>query len=103
MDALENMISRPTLATLSATGAGKPLFMHSNPNNLYQMLFGGIASGDVKRRFEARKKVFDRIEQIAGQGGSSLHLAYGTAMEGMSMASGKSTDCARNSPGFLST
>ena len=42
MDALENMVSRPTLATLSAAGPGKPLFMHSNPNDLYQMLFGGI-------------------------------------------------------------
>ncbi len=48
MDALENMKSRPTLATLSAAGPGKPLFMHSNPNDLYQMLFGGIASGDVR-------------------------------------------------------
>jgi len=72
MDALENMVSRPTLATLSAAGPGKPLFMHSNPNNLYQMLYGGIATGDVKRRFEARSKVFNRIEQIAGQGSGSL-------------------------------
>ncbi len=72
MDALENMISRPTLATLSATGPGKPLFMHSNPQSLYQMLFGGIATGDVKRRFEARSKVFDRIEQLASQKGKSL-------------------------------
>ncbi len=68
MDALENMVSRPTLATLSAAGPGKPLFMHSNPNDLYQMLFGGIATGDVKRRFEARSKVFNRIEQLAEQG-----------------------------------
>jgi hypothetical protein len=72
MDALENMVSRPTLATLSAAGAGKPLFMHSNPNNLYQMLFGGIATGDVKRRFEARSKVFNRVEQLAGQDGIKL-------------------------------
>jgi hypothetical protein len=72
MDALENMISRPTLATLSAAGAGKPLFMHSNPNSLYQMLFGGIATGDVKRRFEARSKVFNRIEQLASQSGESI-------------------------------
>jgi hypothetical protein len=86
MDALENMVSRPTLATLSAAGAGKPLFMHSNPNNLYQMLFGGIASGDVKRRFEARSKVFNRIEQIAGQGGSNLPAGdrerYGSYVDG---------------------
>ena len=72
MDALENMISRPTLATLSASGPGKPLFMHSNPNSLYEMLFGGISTGDVKRRFEARSKVFNRIEELAGQGGRTL-------------------------------
>ncbi len=72
MDALENMVSRPTLATLSATGPGKPLFMHSNPKDLYQLLFGGIATGDVKRRYEARSKVFDRVEQLAGQDGRQL-------------------------------
>ena len=72
MDALENMISRPTLATLSAAGPGQPLFMHSNPNNLYQLLFGGIATGDVKRRYEARSKVFNRVEQLARQSGVAL-------------------------------
>jgi hypothetical protein len=86
MDALENMISRPTLATLSAVGPGKPLFMHSNPNNLYQMLFGGIASGDVKKRYEARSKVFNRIEQLAGKGRSSLPSGererYGSYVDG---------------------
>lgn len=86
MDALENMVSRPTLATLSAAGAGKPLFMHSNPNNLYQMLFGGIATGDVKRRFEARSKVFDRVEQLAGQDGMNLPAGdrerYGRYVDG---------------------
>ena len=86
MDALENMVSRPTLATLSAAGPGKPLFMHSNPNNLYQMLFGGIATGDVKRRFEARSKVFERIEQLAGQDGTSLPARdrerYGSFVDG---------------------
>lgn len=72
MDALENMKSRPTLATLSASGAGRPLYMHSNPNSLYQMLFGGIASGDVKRRHEARSKVFDQIENLASAGRTGL-------------------------------
>jgi hypothetical protein len=75
MDALENMVSRPTLATLSAAGPGRPLFMHSNPNNLYQLLFGGISTGDVKRRYEARSKVFSRIEQLAGQASDSLPAA----------------------------
>jgi hypothetical protein len=86
MDAYENMVSRPTLATLSAAGPGKPLFMHSNPQILYQMLFGGIATGDVKRRFEARSKVFNRIEQLAGQGGNALPAGdrhrYGSYVDG---------------------
>jgi hypothetical protein len=86
MDALENMISRPTLATLSAAGPGKPLFMHSNPQDLYQLLFGGIATGDVKERYEARSKVFNRVEQLAGQGGVSLPAGererYGSYVDG---------------------
>ncbi len=86
MDALENMISRPTLATLSAAGPGKPLFMYSNPRDLYQLLFGGIAQGDVKRRYEARSKVFNRIEQLADQGGASLPAGdrelYGSFIDG---------------------
>ncbi len=86
MDALPNMISRPTLATLSAAGAGKPLFMHSNPNDLYQMLFGAIASGDVKKRFEARSKVFNQVEQLAEQGSEPLPTAdrglYQTYVDG---------------------
>ncbi|MDB4634753.1 DUF1552 domain-containing protein, partial [Rubripirellula sp.] len=45
MDSLENMTAKPTLATLSASGAGQPIFMHSNPNHLYQMLYGGISTG----------------------------------------------------------
>jgi len=72
MDSIENMRSRPTLATLSATGAGQPIFMHSNPVDLYQMLFGGIASGDVKERYEARSNVFSAIEQIARKNAGSL-------------------------------
>lgn len=72
MDSLENMRSRPTLATLSASGAGRSIFMHSNPVNLYQMLFGGIATGEVKQRYEARSKVFNAVENIARKNGGSL-------------------------------
>jgi len=72
MDSLENMNSRPTLATLSARGAGQPIFMHSNPQSLYQMLFGSIASGDIKQRYEARSQMFDRIEELANKGAKSL-------------------------------
>ncbi len=72
MDSLENMRSRPTLATLSATGAGRPIFMHSNPVDLYQTLFGGIASGEVKERYEARSNVFEAVGKIVGQNAGSL-------------------------------
>lgn len=86
MDALSNMKSRPTLATLTAGGAGKPLFMQSNPNDLYQMLFGSIASGDVKQKFEAKSKVFERIEQLANHGSKNLpfeeQARYRTYTEG---------------------
>ena len=86
MDALENMVSRPTLATLSAAGAGKPLYMHSNPNDLYELLFGGIATGDVRQRYEARSKVFGRVEQLARQRGMALpsndQQRYGNYVDG---------------------
>ena len=86
MDALENMVSRPTLATLSAAGPGKPLFMHSNPNNLYELLFGGIATGDVKQRYEARSRVFNRVEQLATDNGRMLPASererYGSYVDG---------------------
>ena len=35
MDSLENMKAKPTVANLSASGAGQPIFMHSNPCLLY--------------------------------------------------------------------
>ena len=86
MDALANMVSRPTLATLSAAGPGKPLFMHSNPKDLYQMIFGGLATGDVKRRYEAKSRVFNRIEQLASEGGAALpsraRERYGSYIDG---------------------
>jgi len=72
MDALSKMASRPTLATLSAAGAGKPLFMHSNQNDLYEMILGGIAEGNLKKKYEARKEVFENIEKIAGTGFGNL-------------------------------
>ena len=48
MDSMENMVGKPTVANLSARGAGRPIFMHSNPNHLYQMLYGGISQGDIR-------------------------------------------------------
>jgi len=65
MDSIENMTTKPTLATLSASGAGQPIFMHSNPNHLYQMLYGGISSGEIRRQHEARSSVMSQIERLA--------------------------------------
>jgi Protein of unknown function (DUF1552) len=72
MDSLENMKSKPTIATLSASGAGQPIFMHSNPNHLYQMLFGGISEGDIRLQHEARSNMLSQIEQMAVSKGRSL-------------------------------
>ncbi|MFP6676552.1 MAG: DUF1552 domain-containing protein [Pirellulaceae bacterium] len=86
MDSLPNMRSRPTLATLSATGPGQALFMHSNPNSLYEMLFGGISTGDVKRKYEAKSKVFNQVERLARLNGKTLPAGerkrYGTYVNG---------------------
>ncbi len=75
MDSMENMTSKPTIATLSASGAGQPIFMHSNPNHLYQMLYGGISTGDIRRQHEARSNVLNQIEQLAASKGQSLPVA----------------------------
>lgn len=72
MDSLENMKSKPTIATLSASGAGQPIFMYSNPNHLYQLLYGGISSGDIRRQFEARSTVLEHVEQLAALKGGFL-------------------------------
>ncbi len=72
MDSLPNMRSRPTLATLSATGPGKPIFMHSNPQALYQALFGSISTGEVRERYEARSNVLRSVERIALQNSRGL-------------------------------
>ena len=86
MDSLENMKAKPTVANLSASGAGQPIFMHSNPNHLYQMLYGGISQGTIRRRHEAQSSMFDRIEQLAAAKGGALPGAdkqrYGQYVQG---------------------
>jgi hypothetical protein len=86
MDSMENMTAKPTVANLSASGAGSPIFMHSNPNHLYQMLYGGISQGDIRKQHEARSSMFDRIEQLAAAKGTSLPAAdeqrYGQYVQG---------------------
>ncbi|MGC6467156.1 MAG: DUF1552 domain-containing protein [Akkermansiaceae bacterium] len=72
MDSLENMRGKPTVANLSARGAGRPIFMHSNPNHLYQMLYGGISTGEIRSQHEARSGMLDRIEELAAAKGKAL-------------------------------
>lgn len=92
MDSLENMKAKPTVANLSASGAGQPIFMHSNPNHLYQMLYGGISEGEIRRQHEARSSLFDRIEQLASAKGGALHGAekqrYGQFVQGFNDING---------------
>jgi len=75
MDSIENMTTKPTLATLSASGAGSPIFMYSNPNQLYQLLYGGISSGDIRVQHEARSNVMERIEELAAAKSGSLPIS----------------------------
>ncbi len=86
MDSLENMNSKPTIATLSASGAGQPIFMHSNPNHLYQMLYGGISTGDIRQQHEARSNVLNQIETLAAEKGQLLPIderqRYGQYVQG---------------------
>ena len=72
MDSIENMRTKPTVANLSASGAGQPIFMHSNPNHLFQMLYGGIASGAIRKQHEARTNVMQQIEGFASEKGAGL-------------------------------
>ncbi|MEX2578666.1 MAG: DUF1552 domain-containing protein [Verrucomicrobiales bacterium] len=92
MDSLENMTAKPTVANLSASGAGRPIFMHSNPNHLYEMLYGGISQGDIRRQHEARSGMFDRIEELAAARGSALPTSdrrrYGQYVQGFQEING---------------
>jgi len=74
MGSLENMRGKPTIATLSASGAGRPIFMHSNPNHLYSLLYGGISKGEIRRQHAARSRVMDQIEKLAIQETAKLPL-----------------------------
>lgn len=92
MDSIENMTTKPTIATLSASGAGQPIFMHSNPNHLYQMLYGGISTGEIRLQHEARSSVMSQIEKLAAAKGQSLPREdgqrYGQFVQGFKDANG---------------
>jgi hypothetical protein len=66
--------------------------MHSNPNHLYQMLYGGISTGDIRLQHEARSNVLAQIERLAAAKGSSLPAAekqrYGQYVQGFRDANG---------------
>ncbi|MDA7881906.1 DUF1552 domain-containing protein [Akkermansiaceae bacterium] len=92
MDSLENMKGKPTVANLSASGAGQPIFMHSNPNHLYEMLYGGISEGKIRSQHEARSGMFDQIEKMAAARGESLPASdkqrYGQYVQGFNDING---------------
>ena len=92
MDSIENMRAKPTVANLSASGAGQPIFMHSNPNHLYEMLYGGISEGEIRKQHEARSSMFDRIELLARAKGNDLPYAdkqrYGQYVQGFNDING---------------
>jgi hypothetical protein len=92
MDSLENMTTKPTIATLSASGAGQPIFMYSNPNQLYQLLYGGISTGGIRLQHEARSNVMNQIEMLAAAKGRSLPTVdegrYGQFVQGFKEVNG---------------
>ncbi len=92
MDSIENMTTKPTLATLSASGAGQPIFMYSDPNQLYQTLYGGISTGDIRLQHEARSNVLSQIEILAATKGRALpasdQLRYGQYVQGFNDING---------------
>jgi hypothetical protein len=65
MESIANMKARPTVANLTASGPNQPIFMHCDPNLLYQMLFGSIAEGDIKKHYQARSNVMLDVERVA--------------------------------------
>ncbi len=95
MDSIENMKTKPTIATLSASGAGQPIFMHSNPNHLYQMLYGGISTGDIRLQHEARSSVMSQIQELAAAKGQTLPTSdqqrYGQYVQGFKEVNGLRT------------
>ena len=88
MGDLSSMESQPAVTALSASGPGKPLYMHCNPNHLYQTLFGSIAEGEMKKRYEAKSRIFREVESIAAKGKSELIesdlVRYGSYVDGFS-------------------
>jgi len=75
MDSLEAMRARPTVSGLSASGAGKPIYMYSNPSQLYQLLYGGISKGEIQKEYQANSNMLEKIESISHLNGSNIPSA----------------------------
>lgn len=82
MESIESMKARPTLATLTASGPNQPVFMHCDPNMLYQMLFGSIAEGDIRKHYQARSNVMLEVERVAKLKANGLPKGDGERYEG---------------------
>jgi hypothetical protein len=65
MESIESMKARPSVANLTASGPNQPIFMHCDPNMLFQMLFGSIAGEDIKKHYQARSEVMLEVERVA--------------------------------------
>ena len=81
MDSLSSMIDRSTIATLSASDVNKPKFMHSDPVFLYQLLYGGIAKGDIKKKFDARNEMLESLRLVLVDQGKGLPLSEASRYE----------------------
>ena len=86
MDSLSSMIDRSTIATLSASGVNKPVFMHSDPVFLYQLLYGSIAKGEIKKKFDARNDMLESLRLMLADQGKDLpkteNIRYGRYVQG---------------------
>ena len=86
-DSLSFMKSDPAVARLSAAGAGKPIYMHSDPVLLYQSIFGAIASGDMKNQYKSQNNILKKMEhfesRIAKRLPHSDQARYATYTDGL--------------------
>ncbi|MFM7072188.1 MAG: DUF1552 domain-containing protein, partial [Planctomycetota bacterium] len=62
------------------------------PNHLYQLLYGGISTGDIRRQHEARAGVMNQIETLATSKGEALPSGekqrYGQFVQGFQEVNG---------------
>ena len=72
MDSLDNMRAKPTVSGLSASGAGQPIFMYSNPSQLYELIYGGISQGEIRKQYEASSGMLKKLQRISNNKANSL-------------------------------